>query len=423
MEGDNIRALPLREVDLTNNNITRCGLIPICKQDDVLLLGLVVSTYSSSIGSIGGSNEYNDHDLLNTIIRETKEEVGNYLGKIEGYHLYNCDAIITNTTLTVIYPVAEINREFTNTSEVKGIIWITTEQLRTFREKQNITVKDVEGKRQSVSRLSTDFYKIADAVADYLDKTKDFSVRPISKRSDAPEGSMLEKMTLNRPIKHTPRHVRQSYVNWSDLLNYINLDKSFIPTLFIAYDENNVVCIASNKDTFILPRSDLNKIRDIYSGGRFRILVSLPDDNFVKGDDLSMHAYLNKSGYDNPDVFSDYIKSLRAEELTTEIKSTTVREALINEAFYLYHMEKNLYKHVRKTGLFFNRQKWEFLNILSEINFFMLDNPSITCINLMRKFDNSTQLLYMSAILDTLSYHNLYLKPLVKISPPPGFNK
>lgn len=383
--------------DLTNNDILRCGLIPIYKQGDVILIALVVSKYSTSISSIGGTNEYSDYDLLQTVTRETAEEVGDYFGEIDDEDLYGCHAIVTKSTFTVLYPVDKINTHFRETAEIKDVIWLTPEQILILKNNPDIKFINEAGGYVKISKLSENLSLIVDTLVAFV-------------KSGIPFIQEYPDENFKRPQKITPKYEPLISSRFQDLVAFINEEKSFIPNLFIVYDNKSLVAGNNRGDIFILSRSDLIEIDKIHTGTNFYIRVSLPSDNIFKHKNDSISLLIRRLRYPDPLQFDKTVEKLRR-----DTNFLGVRSGLLEELELQIEEEKNLYVYNRERGLYFNRDKWLFFKILTAVNIYMLDNKRADYWSLVNFLQSLHLGINPRSVLQTLHENNMYVRKLITI--------
>lgn len=120
----------VRDVDWTNPNIYRAGIVPICIENGYKWIGLGVSKFSGNITTIGGSYEVGDYDLLSTAVREFNEEVGDNMRHLIEDAVYNCYSVHSDYSPIILLPISRRPIIFKETEELFDLMWVTPHQLR-----------------------------------------------------------------------------------------------------------------------------------------------------------------------------------------------------------------------------------------------------------------------------------------------------
>jgi len=126
------------EIDWKQNYI-RAGIIPYTEQNGILFFAFGLDCNIASLGDFGGHYEPSDNDLLDTAIREYREESLNVFGSITRDSLKNCYAFEGPETIEILLhvtpPFYQYTEIFNNIikdhkqHEIQNIIWLSRRQL------------------------------------------------------------------------------------------------------------------------------------------------------------------------------------------------------------------------------------------------------------------------------------------------------
>jgi len=138
MESTEPKLFQVRDINWADTTLKRSGIIPINFDGNNKWIGLTITSYAASIGTIGGSYEDKDHDLLDTAIREYNEELGGNFPIITIDDVINCYAIKSNYMIIILLPLVHLpTYSFIPNDEVHNILWITSTQMRSIYDHRN----------------------------------------------------------------------------------------------------------------------------------------------------------------------------------------------------------------------------------------------------------------------------------------------
>lgn len=128
------------DVNWADNNICRSGVVPIHDDGTHRWIGFGISNFCTNITTIGGKHESNDHDLLNTAIREYKEEIGDNLPFLTEEKVYNLYAIKSDYMILILFPITRIPDKFEKTEELSDMLWVTPGQIKQINNNSNFNL-------------------------------------------------------------------------------------------------------------------------------------------------------------------------------------------------------------------------------------------------------------------------------------------
>lgn len=121
------------QINWSNPQIHRAGIIPIFKKAGKCKMGFGVTNSAAVIVTIGGSFEQKDGDLLVTAIREYNEETGSSLKETD---VLDCYAVRNKGTINILLPVSD-RIEFKPNKELERMLWLTIAQVITISKNQS----------------------------------------------------------------------------------------------------------------------------------------------------------------------------------------------------------------------------------------------------------------------------------------------
>lgn len=137
----------VRNTDWNNPNHIRAGFIPICFQGGMLFFGLAVDSRNNVLTDFGGHKENFDMDLLDTALREYKEESYEIFGTLSRDSVQNFEVLEGEDTVEILLPVHEpfyhYSSLFAETvkdkkdNESSKIVWLSRRQLLIALESQD----------------------------------------------------------------------------------------------------------------------------------------------------------------------------------------------------------------------------------------------------------------------------------------------
>jgi hypothetical protein len=120
-------------------NVIRAGIIPYVQQSHILFFAFSIDSNIASLGDFGGHYDPTDCDLLDTAIREYREEALNVFGIVTRDSLKDCYALIGLETIEILLPVPPPFYQYTQNfnsmiigqknHEVQNIVWFSLKQL------------------------------------------------------------------------------------------------------------------------------------------------------------------------------------------------------------------------------------------------------------------------------------------------------
>jgi hypothetical protein len=128
-----------KEINLSDPKYKRAGIIPFCVQNNVIFFAFGVENGVAALADFGGHREKYDTDLLDTAIREYREESLNVFGIFTRDNLLSCFVLEGKDTLEFLVKVNPPIYYYTKTfqtmvgdnseHEVQSIVWLSRRQL------------------------------------------------------------------------------------------------------------------------------------------------------------------------------------------------------------------------------------------------------------------------------------------------------
>lgn len=129
----------ITDINLTDKNFIRSGIIPINNVNGTLFFAFGVDTSTGKLTDFGGHREYQDYDLLDTALREYREESYETFGLLDRETIKNLHIIIGYDTFDILLPIngdLDIYRETFSQRvlkdpepEISNIVWLSRRQL------------------------------------------------------------------------------------------------------------------------------------------------------------------------------------------------------------------------------------------------------------------------------------------------------
>jgi hypothetical protein len=127
------------DTDWNNSNVVRAGIIPFIIKNGVKFYAFGIANEVGDLCDFGGHREDFDNDLLDTAIREYKEECFEIFGKIDRNSLSDCYVLEGQDTLEILLEVTGDLYEYTykfremignnEQLELQNIVWLTYNQI------------------------------------------------------------------------------------------------------------------------------------------------------------------------------------------------------------------------------------------------------------------------------------------------------
>lgn len=337
---------PVNSINWANYNIHRAGIIPIY---DNKWLGFGINNFSANITVIGGSYECEDYDLLSTAVREYNEEVGSNLEHIIEEKLYNCKAIQSEYSISILYPVTNYCVNFTPTEDLHNIIWISSHQLRIMERNQQFRI--FKTNKTKAFTFSIDLKLIASKIIQFMDN---YNLQEYRCRSKFIRPKRLEYIVTPEIHKDVKKfiHDAKEFKAWG--------------TTAILATKNKIFIMRGDKTTYILLEQDIPIIIEILYKLHTKFYVSISDDLehpliFTLQNKIKISSIENGMNWINKKciIFLEDVRKLR--------KSNTMKDK-IQELHMILNHEIIIYQHIQKNGMYFNEKRALFLNDLNNVN-------------------------------------------------------
>lgn len=358
----------VRDINWSDDNIVRAGVIPIYTNGNRKWIGLGVSKFSSNINAIGGSHEDEDYDLLDTAVREYNEEVGNNLPHINVQSLIRCFAIKTNYTIQVLLPIKQRPSKFVETTELYNLIWVTPEQLQAMNNNQQFILPG-KGKRSRAYAFSAGVRDIVEPLIKAVNSGIVFKL--------AYNGNTLSRSRKSKEVKE-PKII----TNIETFTEDAEIPSDFRGFIGIVVTNNIVAIIRKDRTVYYLPRDELNNVVTVLNQLGFRIIVSLNADrkillnsgirpNILSSIEHLFHQTKVKGIKGSEKIFEEFTEELG------NVRAMGEYELIMNELNLLIEYEEISYKIIEREGVFFNEKRACFLDMLNRINI-ELNRKSVT---------------------------------------------
>lgn len=344
---------PVSEIDWSESEINRSGIIPYFIQNGVVKLGFPVSTFSSNISTIGGVFEpEEDYDLLSTAVREFNEEMGVNFKKMSEKDLYGCFAITNNYSYTIIYKVEKTNETFIRTDEVYSMIWITPRQLEIMvKNDDTLIYKNNNGQGSKAFHFSRDLCLICENICYF------FSQKEMLLNND-PSKMLKKNLRKKKIFDKSGRKMVDDYDELKNILKTQVIHTSYVSNrgssyYFLIEQYRKILkfkaCEKETKNVIKLLQKCDNKV----------IYVALDVDQRIFADKFgckikSIESHLTRVKM-NPNPFIDQVIHYRR---------CNNDESSYEELNTLWETENKVYSMAKKKNSFFNKSRANLMKCL-----------------------------------------------------------
>lgn len=151
----NIKSLKrVRDINWNDRKYKRAGIIPVIEHKGIKFFGFGLENGVGAIGDFGGHFERIDKDLLDTAIREYREEALNVFGEITRDMLQDYFVLEGIDTIEILLPISpqenltmprsgslyqyteNFHQMVEDDHEVQSVIWLSRRQLLTAIDSQ-----------------------------------------------------------------------------------------------------------------------------------------------------------------------------------------------------------------------------------------------------------------------------------------------
>jgi 8-oxo-dGTP pyrophosphatase MutT (NUDIX family) len=340
----------VNEIDWSDNTIHRAGIIPIViDEDNNKWIGLCISSYNTSIGTFGGKYENEDYDLLDTAVREFNEEAGNNFSHIKCDDLYDCYAIKTNYSISILVQFTGKPKYFKRTKEIYDMLWVTPDHLRCMYENKDM-ILCYNGRLTGYPKgflLSHDLRRNAPIIIDVVTSMSDYN------------------HLNNTPIQRTKRLLTS--VRCTDIREHnsfildVGTEKQW-NTSFMVITADNIVIRRYDMTTYSFPRKFLSEIFSVFkshSNDRF---------TFIVGDSTNVSEISVLTKPRNVFIMSleDYVLNSKVSHIIPHEyheSLTRIRNSgdITAELDFLSEYEFLAYREICRLGTYFNPKRAAFL--------------------------------------------------------------
>lgn len=351
----------VRDINWADPDIVRAGVIPIAFDGTNMWIGLGVSMFATTINTIGGAHEVQDHDLLDTAIREYNEEVGPNMQHIVPESVVNCYAVKTSYTIQILLPIRAPPNNFKSTEELYTMIWITPGQLQIMNDNQSYGLGGTQKNERAYA---------------FSGQTKELVLPLITAvRSGIPYQLVEDNSPLSRPKREVmqvePRIVTdiETFESDAKVMGNFRGHVDFVLT------RNYAALMRIDRMIYIIPIQDLPRMTTILNKFGFKVIIGVNNDlglyhktgiktlkSIEDGLDQSIRKNIPQAGI----LLKEFINKLRI------IRTKDERSHIMEELNLLEEYENKSYELVQKQGVFFNERRACFLVTLSRINSILL---------------------------------------------------
>ncbi|CAH6420923.1 Hypothetical protein HVR_LOCUS1323 [uncultured virus] len=350
------------DIDWSNKDIDRVGVIPIILEFGKRWIGLEVNRITSNITTIGGRFEPKDHDLLDTAVREYNEEVGSNMKHITVEILQTCYAFRSKSSISIFLPLMKRPDKIVPTEELYDMLWVTSKQLRIMAKYQEYRIINGAKKGESKPKafiFSRELAQCSNDIADIVDHEDILTPISLSITNRPRKIRNLDELII---IQDTQRFESDLIINnWRLVFGVVlnGLCAIYVDVINILY---------------LIPVSD---VKDLLHNWKGQLLMSNDDDiNSLFGlmnrlrccsiQSYAQHAINNRT----PNFLINFDHDLNI------ARSNFGISRIIMELNLLYNIESQIYDQARKTGTFFYQKRADLLRGINIVNI-ILSDPSL----------------------------------------------
>ena len=379
----------VRDVDWTNPDIYRAGIVPICIENGYKWIGLGVSKFSGNITTIGGSYEVGDYDLLSTAVREFNEEVGDNMRHLIEDAVYNCYSVHSDYSPIILLPIWGRPTIFKETEELFDLIWVTPHQLRIMAANQEYALFQSKrlieeypsnrGHSAPATRafvFSIDLKFLAEGIANAVEDGKCFI------RDSSTEGFVRPQRVTTVMVPKISNSIEEftfdstNYKAWGntalvitpDIIGLMRRDRT---VYLLSYNEIQSIVDGLNRShtkTHVALTSDLSHPLLSKFGSQIR-LASIESD--MRRTRLSQINFLTD--------LQQFRNQMELDRLTTfsepQYDARSQTDMIINELNLIISYEAAIYEAIQQRGIFFNEKRGCFLKGMSKVNRILEKQP------------------------------------------------
>lgn len=345
-------------IDWSNPIYNRGGIIPIYNDGKNNYLGLGINKRYTLLTTIGGSYESIDYDLLDSIVREYREEINDYLPNIGVSTLINKKALIMKNDVLIFLPIKYLpSYSFVETDELFDFIWITTKQLKILGANQKAKVNNNDifsfGKLLQLSYLN---------IIDAIESGEAYLENDVTKLIRTPRLSFSLQKYITYDIDFLLSIIENNVIYLIGLMEY---EDYYL--LSLIYDKNYYY--------FIVNKVDLNKIKKIYNGTfivpmdenlksltKFKRKLSLENkynNGEIPNSEMIYFIYLYDQSYDNDNIENSISAITKMMEL--EDKYYTKKSYTNEYKLNLLHLLNDINNQLRLNDLVPYSTKYDVL--------------------------------------------------------------
>lgn len=354
----------VRDVNWADPDIVRAGVIPIAFDGTNMWIGLGVSMFASTINTIGGAHEVQDHDLLDTAVREYNEEVGPNMQHIVPESVINCYAIKTSYTIQILLPIRAPPTNFKPTEELYTMIWITPGQLQIMNDNQSYGL----GGTQKSERAYAFSGQIREVVPPLV----------TAMRSGIP----YQLVEDNSPLSRLKREVKQGEPRIVTDIETFESDAqavgNFRGHVDFVLTRNYASLMRLDRTIYIIPIKDLPRMTTILNKFGFKVMIGTNTDfglyqrtgtKSLKSLEDSFNQSIRQNIPQGEVLLKEFMEKLRVIRMKDEHTRITEELNLLEE------YENKSYELIQAQGVFFSERRACFLATLSRINSILLRRP------------------------------------------------
>lgn len=349
----------VRDINWADPNISRAAIIPIHYDGTYRWIGLGITTFSTSLSTIGGSYEDSDHDLLATAIREYNEEIGPNTPELTAEAVFNCYALKTNYSIEILFPFKKRIIKFTPTDELINVIWITPTQLQAINTNHEYIFPETGKTRAYV--LSGGLRQIIPSLIEAVNNGRAFT----RIRDDNPFPRV--KRVARAVIPRISRSIEEFELD-AELPNNFKAHMTFVVGL------NLIGIMREDRTVYILPISALSRIVPVLNTLGFKVIVtSIAEYKFLTSNGVNSRIVASFQHIVDQFITSgiNEIRPIRIafNEKVAEARTLPEEQRALTELALLMDYEAQSYELVQEYGIFANpRRKCYLFTLKSAID-------------------------------------------------------
>lgn len=353
------------KVDWSLRSIERGGVIPYVYYDrpdrvsdrSGLYFAFCVNKFSGKLSTIGGQfDSAADYDLLDTVIREYREEVEDNLPDLSYKLVTGSPVIVDEANYTILYKFEDrdiLTREFTPNDEIETIVWLNVKQLKIISywlEKDKETMNS--NNKIMLAMMSHPLKNIVSNVILFAE--------------EYPTGYIPVSEPFSRRKRETVKKSRVTISNYDEAIKYLEDDPdSLLESRAIITRRDGNLYFASPSVSIAVDPSNSEKFLDyVLNKYRYINVISGTERNQMmkEGRRYSPQVYYNLVKRADKLVNVDLDQPLRL--LLAKRKFNEAAQYLLDRVNYYYHLKVEKLRGGEEISgrRFYNVKAYEALN-------------------------------------------------------------